>query len=490
MGRQPDADDRPARVLIVAGLGPGDLDRTDPSIRDLLSDPSRRIVVRTIHHPAAEQLARVRPVEACDDLYEAHDTFEEVYEAIARRVVERAADGPAVYAVPGSPLVGEFAVDRVRDLAAASGIEVSVRPAESFLDAICAELRLDPLRDGLQVLDGHDLPTPLVLDKPTIVAHLDRPEVLADVAARLGRVVPEGTTATVLAGVGAADARVVTTDIDDVDPSLAGYRTSLYLAPAPGGLVGAVHTMHRLRSECPWDRRQTHTSLVKNLIEESHELAEALAALPEGDEPDYMALAEVEDELGDVLLQVLFHAAIGREDGTFDIDDVGERLRLKLVRRHPHVFGDVEVSSADEVKRNWDRIKAEERGDDGPASALDGVPSGMPALPRAAKIQNRAAKVGFDWPDRGPVLEKVREELAELEADLEDPARAEHELGDLLFAVVNLSRHLRIDPEVALRRATARFEGRFRGMEADGPLDGLSLEELDRRWEDVKRREG
>ncbi|NIR38420.1 MAG: MazG family protein, partial [Actinobacteria bacterium] len=160
---------------------------------------------------------------------------------------------------------------------------------------------------------------------------------------------------------------------------------------------------------------------------ETHELAEALSALPAGGEPDYMALAEVEDELGDVLLQVLFHAAIGREQGTFDIDDVAEGLRQKLVRRHPHVFGDVEVATADEVKSNWDAIKAAERGTDGSGSVLDGVPSGMPGLSRAAKVQNRAAKVGFDWPEAAPVLAKVREELGELEADLDHPARAEHE---------------------------------------------------------------
>ncbi len=350
-----------------------------------------------------------------------------------------------------------------------------------------AAVDVDPLRDGLQVLNGHDLPSPLVIDKPTVVAQVDTPEVLADVCAVLGRVMDDGAEVVVLTDLGSSSARTVRTAVEQVDPSMAGSRTSLFLDPEPGGLAGAVRTMHRLRAECPWDREQTHRSLVKNLVEETHELTEALSMLPSGDEIDYAAMAAVEDELGDVLLQVLFHAAIARENGVFDIDDVAENLRRKLVRRHPHVFADVEVDTAADVKRNWDAIKAEERGDGTTGSVLDGVPAGMPGLARAAKLQNRAAKVGFDWPEVAPVLEKVREEIDELEGVLRDPEEAEHELGDLLFAIVNLARHLRLDPEVSLRKAIGRFDARFRRMESSGRLDGLTLEDLDARWEDAKR---
>jgi MazG family protein len=242
--------------------------------------------------------------------------------------------------------------------------------------------------------------------------------------------------------------------------------------------------MMRLREECPWDREQTHQSLMKNLVEETYELIEAVGRLPEG-EPDWVAYAEVEDELGDVLLQVLFHAVIARQAGAFDIDDVAEVMRQKLVRRHPHVFGDVEANSAEEVKVNWDRIKETERGS-AAESALDGVASGVPALHRASKIQNRAAKVGFDWEQAAQVLPKVREELEELEEVLSDPVRAQQELGDVLFSVVNLARHLGLDPEIALGQATDRFEARFRRMEAEGPLEGLDLEGLNQRWDRAK----
>jgi tetrapyrrole methylase family protein/MazG family protein len=449
----------------------------------MLLDAENQVVLRTLHHPAAEQLARLREVVSCDDLYESSDRFDDVYAAIVDRVLGASGRGNVVYAVPGSPLVGEFVVRKLLD----SGVEIEMLPAESFVDALLATVGYDPLSRGLQILNGHELPAPLVLDKPTIIAHLDRPEVLADVASRVDRVLPEGARVTVFAGLGAADGEAVESAPAVVDPSLAGFRTSMWVDTEPGGLIGAVHTMTRLREECPWDREQTHQTLMKNLVEESYELIDAVARLPESG-VDWVAYAGVEDELGDVLLQVLFHAAIARQAGAFDIDDVAEVMRQKLVRRHPHVFGDVEVSSAAEVKSNWDRIKEEERGG-ARASGLDGVSSGIPALQRASKVQNKAAKVGFDWEAAAQVLPQVREELDELEAVLEDTEQAGSELGDVLFSVVNLARHLGLDPEIALRQATDRFEARFRRMESEGALDGLDLDALNERWDRAKRTE-
>ncbi len=469
--------------MVVVGLGPGSLDRVPEPVLTLLLDPERAVFLRTLHHPAAERLAEMREVQSCDDLYDSLETFDEVYEAIARRVQEAAQLGPVVYAVPGSPLIGEFAVRRLLD----SGVEVEVLPAESFLDAILAEVGYDPLDRGLQILNGHRLPDPLVLDKPTIIAHLDRPEVLADVAAAIDRVTPQGAQVTVLAALGSDESVVRRAEPLALDFSIAGVRTSMFVDVDPGGLIGAVRAMRILREECPWDREQTHRSLAKYLVEETHELIDAIVGL--GSDPDdLVAYAAVEDELGDVLLSVLFHAAIAREAGVFDVDDVAEVLREKLVRRHPHVFGDVEVSSAAEVKSNWDEIKAAEGPDEGTGSALDGVPSGMPALQRAAKIQNRAAKVGFDWREASDVVDKVREELDELTSALTGSGDVPDELGDLLFSVVNLSRHVAVDPELALIAAIRRFEERFRDMEAQGPLDGLSPAELDERWERSKSR--
>lgn len=467
-------------MITITGLGPGALDRVPQPVRALLLDERRVVIARTVHHPAASELGELREVVFCDDLYEGADTFDDVYEAIAGRVVEASSSGPVIYVVPGSPMIGEFAVRRIRDLADS----VEIIPAESFVDAILDAVGYDPLDRGLQILNGHDLPDPLIVDKPTIVGHLDRPEILAEALDALRRVLPDEGEVSLLTGTGAPDASVVTDRVDAIDLDLAGFRTSLFVDTAPGGLVGAIHVMRRLRHECPWDREQTHQSLVKNLVEEVYELIEAIGRLPE-EGIDWVAYAGVEDELGDVLLQVLFHEAIARQVGAFDIDGIAEVMRQKLVRRHPHVFGDLDVSGPDEVKGNWDRIKEAERGGRS-GSVLDGVPDGLPGLQRAAKIQNRAAKVGFDWDNARQVVPKVREEIEELEAALTGRGDVDAELGDLLFSVINLARHLGVDPELALRRATSTFEARFRRMEGDGPLHGLELDELNRRWERAK----
>ena len=437
----------------------------------MLLDPEATVIVRTVQHPAAAELAAVRVVQTCDDLYQLA-TFEEVYDAIADRVVEAAQQGKTIYAVPGSALVGELAVARLR-----RRVDVVMLAGESFIDAVLAAVGYDPLDRGLRVLNGHGLPYPMVIDGPTIVAHLDLPVVLADVGSRLSRVVAEGTIATIVIDAGGPDEVVVQAPIDEVDSGLAGLRTSMFIDPTPGGIVGAIQVMARLREECPWDRKQTHESLVKNLIEEAYELVEAIGSGSEG---------QLEDELGDVLLQVLFHSNIARQAGAFDIEDVAEVLRQKLVRRHPHVFGDVEVEDDEEVKANWEQIKETERGG-ARQSLLDGVPVGMPGLERAAKIQRRAADVGFDWSQAGPVLDKLSEEVEELRGAVAEMNHVPEELGDVLFTVVNLARHLSVDPELALRGSIERFISRFGAMEMMGPLEGLSLAELDEHWERAKR---
>ncbi len=242
-----------------------------------------------------------------------------------------------------------------------------------------------------------------------------------------------------------------------------------------------VQVMARLRAPggCPWDREQTPHTLRPYLLEESYEALEAI------DQQDWDRLR---DELGDVLLQVVFHARLASERGDFDIADVCEGIVAKMRRRPPHVFGAAQVSGSDEVLDRWEQIKRGEDGYQDRASALDGIPANLPALQRAAKMQRRAARTGFDWPDISGPRAKVDEELGEL--DCAARHELEHELGDLLFAVVNLARFLNIEPESALRTATARFEGRFRHIEeAAGGSEGLgqlTLPEMDVLWEQAK----
>ena len=245
-------------------------------------------------------------------------------------------------------------------------------------------------------------------------------------------------------------------------------------------LADLVAVVKRLRSPdgCPWDREQTHASLRTTLLEEAYEVLEAI---DEGSSP------KLREELGDLLLQVLMQAGIAESSGEFDLGEVAQGVREKLIRRHPHVFGDVQVSGAEEVVRNWEAIKhAEYRRE----SALDGVQRSLPALQWAWSLQRRAAGVGFDWPDVAGVLEKVDEELAELR-DASTPEERESEFGDLLFTLVNVARRMGMNPEDALRAATGRFEARFRSMEQKARREGTGLkgmpaEDLDRRWEEAK----
>ena len=243
----------------------------------------------------------------------------------------------------------------------------------------------------------------------------------------------------------------------------------------------AIVATLRAPGGCPWDIEQTHQSLRAGLLEEAYEV---VAAIDSGDD------ANLCEELGDLLLQVVFHADIGRTDGRFDFDAVARSIGEKLVRRHPHVFGDSHCADSAEVLKRWDEIKHAEKGGV-PDSLLDHLPQGLPALIRAEKVQKKVAKVGFDWPDAEPVWGKVHEELEE--ARSATPEDLEEEIGDVLFAVVNLSRKLKIDPETALSRATRKFETRFRGVETLArerglELKALGLEGLDRLWDEVKRK--
>jgi tetrapyrrole methylase family protein / MazG family protein len=228
-------------------------------------------------------------------------------------------------------------------------------------------------------------------------------------------------------------------------------------------LLELVEVMHRLRGPggCPWDLEQTHQSLARHLLEEAHEALEAIDA---GD------LDRLREELGDVLLQVVFHSEMAAQEGAFDIDDVAGGITEKLIRRHPHVFADVTVGSSAEVLVNWERIKTEEKGEH---PVEDDIPPTLPALARASKVQRRAAGSGFDWRTPEGAMAKVREELEELEAA--PPDRAEDELGDVLFAVAALSRRYNVDPETALRKATSRFAERFDRMKAQAKEDGVDL---------------
>jgi nucleoside triphosphate diphosphatase len=263
--------------------------------------------------------------------------------------------------------------------------------------------------------------------------------------------------------------------------------------PAIERLLGVMARLRDPHGGCPWDLEQDFASIAPYTIEEAYEVADAIAR---GD------LEHLKDELGDLLLQVVYHAQMAKEAGLFDFEQVAAAIADKMVRRHPHVFGTAEVASARAQSHAWDAAKAAERADKAEAAGgthaiLDDVPLGLPALLRAAKLQRRAARVGFDWPEAAQVLDKIEEEIAELRAELEDGASAERlsdEIGDLLFAAVNLARHLDVDAEAALRQANDKFERRFRAIEqalrARGRrLEDASLDEMEALWQEAKASE-
>jgi len=479
--------------VTVVGLGPGDPGLLTQRAMDLIRSKGE-VFLRTRQHPALAGLPPETKLESFDDLYEQSDDFSAVYSRIVERLIELAQRPTGVvYAVPGDPSVGEATVPALRQAAASAGLSFEIIPGVSFLEPSLAALGLDAL-DGLQVADALDLAArhhpPLSPDRPALIGQLYSSLVASDVKLTLMNAYPDDHPVVLIHGAGAGDAHLEPVALHEIDRSQAvGLRTSLYV-PARAGR-GALETFQetiahlRAPDGCPWDREQTHRSLAPHLMEETYEALQAL------DADDMPALRE---ELGDLLLQIVLQAQIAAEEGDFQMGDVIAGIDEKLVRRHPHVFGEVQVASVEQVLQNWEALKREERSEDGDGKGLlDGVPLALPALAQAAEVQRRVARVGFDWPALEGVQAKLAEELNELlKAEGEDRRAAE--MGDVLFAVVNYARWLGVDPEAALRQATRRFRHRFGEIEAAAqrsgrPLEGMSADEMDRLWEAAKELE-
>lgn len=475
-------------VVEVVGLGPGDPGLVTSATHALVAEIPVRFV-RTSRHPSAHLAGQC---EFFDDLYETLPTFDEVYDEIARRVGEAArAHGRVLYAVPGSPTVLERSVSRLR---ASDDLDVIVHPAVSFLDEVWRALRIDPVDEGVRLVDGHRFAVAAAgWTGPMLVAHTHANWVLSDIKLAVDDP-PDNVEVTLLHHLGLADERIVSVPWADIDRTLdADHLTSLWipgLAVPVAAELAKFHELARtLRRQCPWDMEQTHTSLVKYLLEETYELVDAIARLDPEDpstEDDFI------EELGDLLYQVEFHAAIAEQEGRFTISDVARGVHDKLVARHPHVFGDVTVSGSGEVEANWEAIKAAEKPQR--TGIFDGLAVSSPSLLLAHKVQQRAARVGFDWPDAAGPLAKVAEEAAEVEraAASGDPEAVMAEVGDLLFAVVNVARKHDIDAESALRGAVGKFRERVEAVESLAVARGrqmseMSLDDLDQLWEEVKR---
>lgn len=479
---------------MVVGLGPAGPEQVTAAARAAIDRvPASSRYLRTWRHPSSDAVGA--GATSFDSVYEEAATLEDVYATIAARLRDAAVsvvegEGPILYAVPGSPLVAERTVEL---LLADEQLEVTIIAGLSFLDLAWSRLGVDPLAAGVRLVDGHRFAVEAAGQPgPLLVAQCDSAQVLSGIKLSLSSF-DAAPDVTVLQRLGLPDESVTRVSWEDLDRQSAvvpDHLTTLWIprlaAPVASELVRFSELIRLLREECPWDRAQTHASLAPHLLEEAYEAVEAIAA----NDPDHL-----EEELGDVLLQVVLHATIAAEEGSFTLADVARTIHDKMVARHPHVFGDVTAETPGAVQASWEQLKAAERVSAGrPDSVLDGVAGHLPALLHAAAVQQRAAAAGFDWTDVEGPLAKVAEEADEVRAAADDDARAD-ELGDLLFACVNVSRHLGVDPEVALRAATAKFATRFRRMEASaGGAEGLEalhldLAGLDALWDEAKRGE-
>ena len=479
--------------LTIVGLGPGDPGQITRQAWQALSQ-GRPVRFRTLQHPAIEDLPSECGRESFDHLYEELDDFERIYRAITESVLQLARQpGGVVYAVPGDPTVGEATVLQLRQAAQENGLPVELLHGVSFVEPCLAALGLDAL-DGLFVADALALAAahhpPFGPGQPALIGQLYSRPLASEVKLTLLNQYPAEHTVYLLRAAGTSRSSVQLLPLLELDrqPAIDAL-TALCVPPLqPAASFEALQeTVAHLRAPegCPWDRQQTPQSLRPHLLEEAYE---ALSAL---DEENPQALRE---ELGDLLLQIVLQAQIATEGGEFSMAEVIAGIQDKLIRRHPHVFGDLQISEVDQVLRNWEHLKEEERGAKGAGGMLDGVPATLPALAQAAELQRRAAAVGFDWPTIQGVLEKLSEEIGEV-ARAGDPEERGREMGDTLFALVNVARWMELDPEAALRLANRRFRDRFRRMgelaqQRGSVLRDLTLSQMDELWEQAKQEVG
>ncbi|MFE3576160.1 nucleoside triphosphate pyrophosphohydrolase [Lysinibacillus sp. NPDC059133] len=482
-------------TLTVIGLGAGDLNQLQMGVYKKLK-AARKLYVRTVDHPVLEELsAEGLQFESFDKIYEKHNSFQPVYEEIAEKLVAAAAIEDVMYAVPGHPLVAEQTVQLLIAAADAGKVNLVIEGGQSFLDPIFGALKIDPI-EGFQLLDGtsfsmHDIN----MRQHILIAQVYDTFSASEVKLTLMEKYDDEYPVTVVTAAGSSQEKIVTVPLYELDQSVeVDNLTTVYVPPVKSKedalrdwtTFRQIIAVLRGPNGCPWDQKQTHESLKKYLLEEAHEYLAAVDA-----EDDFAMI----EELGDVLLQVFLHAQIGEDQGYFTLEDVLSSISEKMIRRHPHVFGDVSVEDAEGVVANWEVIKAEEKGiSDKPLLKEEYRASS--ALQTAYNYQKRAAKVGFDWPDVEGAWDKFAEEWQEFRNEVTKGTNASRldEFGDVLFTLVNLARFYKLSPEEAMLHANEKFASRFGYVEAKvkesgKPFSDYTLEQLDAFWNEAKQLE-
>lgn len=481
------------KKIIIVGLGPGDEGSLSLLAYETIKN-AQNLFLRTEKHPTVDFLREKGILfTSFDYFYDSCDSFDEVYESISKEILRKVEEfGEIVYAVPGHPFVAEKTVELLKNYEGPE-LKVEVIGAISFIDAVLTSLAIDPV-SGLKIIDGLSLET----QKPdpkcgNIVTQVYDRMVASDVKLKLMDIYKDDYQLVVIRAAGVPGIerveKIPLYELDRLD--WVDYLTSLYLPPAKAteaynSIDDLVDIMNVLRGPngCPWDRDQTRESLKPYLLEESYEVLEAI----EKNDIDLII-----EELGDLLLQVIFHAQIASEDGEFALRDITDGIVKKLIIRHPHVFGDVKVSNESGALKSWEKSKREQKGINNYTDMLTAIPKNLPELMRSYKVQQKAAIAGFDWENiDGPFL-KLEEEIEELKLAVKSGKSVDilGEAGDLLFSFVNVCRFLKVQPELALRGTTEKFIKRFefieqKALQIGKKLDKMSLKEMDVLWEEAK----
>ena len=480
--------------LTIIGLGAGELDQLSLGTYRRLKE-ANFVVARTDQHPAiAELRSEGVSIMSFDEVYEKHDSFQNVYKEIVEELLIMCADQPVTYVMPGHPLVAERTVQLLVEKEREGIVELEIAGGNSFLDPIFAALRIDPI-EGFQLLDGTTMKRDDVqMTQHVIIGQVYDAFVASEVKLSLMEKYSYDHPVTIVTAAGSTGELVNTVPLFELDRvTTIDNLTSVYVPPVKNHddslkewtTFREIIRSLRAPGGCPWDREQTHESLKRYLIEETHELLEAI------NNQDDEAIIE---ELGDVLLQVFLHAQIGEDAGYFALEDVLQAVSSKMIRRHPHVFGSEVAETPEDVVENWQRIKDGEK----PAeeSLLMDQERHTSSLLTSLNYQKEAAKVGFDWPDISGAFEKFGEEWAEFQAEIKDGSKSSQtdELGDVLFTVVNIARFLKLSPEEAMIHANQKFKSRFNFVEKSvqeghGSFASYSLDELESFWQQAKGRE-
>lgn len=481
--------------ITIIGLGASDLEQLPLGIYKKLKS-AQYLYVRTEQHPVLEELrAEGLSFTSFDAIYEKNDQFEGVYEEIVRQLLELAKEHSIIYAVPGHPLVAEQTVQLLIEAEKQEKVKIRIEGGQSFLDPIFGALRIDPI-EGFQLLDG----TSFKRDEVQMNAHVLIGQVYdafsaSEVKLTLMEKYPDDYEVTIVTAAGSTAENLTKVPLFELDRVMKlDNLTTLYVPPIheKENRLKEWQTLRQIVAElrgpngCPWDKEQSHTTLKKYAVEEVYELLQAI------DEEDDDHIVE---ELGDVLLQVFLHAQIGEDNGYFSMEDVLNSIADKMIRRHPHVFGNVKADNTEDVLRNWQQIKSEEKRNSGD-SLLEGEMRTDSSLLTSFNYQKKVAKIGFDWPDVTGAWEKFEEELDEWKIELAEGTKDSQvdELGDVLFTIVNLARFYSLSPEQAMIQANKKFKSRFQFIEQSvkngkGDFSYYSLEELDQYWKDAKKLE-